>query len=453
METIWEDKVTLKKRSPLQGDIESEVVIIGAGLAGILTACMLKENGIDAVILEADCVASGQTKGTTAKITSQHNLIYDDLIRVYGFEQAKHFAGFHEWAVAEYERVIKEKKIDCDFVRCAANLYSCTETDALYREADAARRLGIRANYKTRCELPFPVKSVLEYENQARFHPLKFIKGMEKELRIFEKTRVMKVRCERDNRTEQSERARKINRVITDRGVVTARKVVFACHFPFMNLPGYYFARMHQSRSYVLALKGAERFRDYYLGIDQDGYSFRNEGELLLVGGAGHRTGKNESGGKYQDILDYVKELWPQCEVVCKWSAQDCMTLDHIPYIGRFSHRDNGWYVAAGFGKWGMTSSMVSARIITSLLLGMKVPEADIFSPQRKISAVGMGSFIKDQTEAVKGLLNCKNTKRCTHLGCKVSWNEDEHTWDCPCHGSRFSREGRVLEGPAVKDL
>ncbi len=453
METIWTETTALKKREPLQGDMEAEVVIIGAGLAGILTGYLLKENGIHAVILEADRVAGGQTKGTTAKITSQHNLIYSDLIRVYGTTKARHYAGFHEWAVEEYARVAEEKKIACDYVRCAANLYSCVETAALEKEAEAARLLGIQAEYKTKCELPFPVKGVLEYKNQAKVHPLKFIKGIEEELQIFENTRVTKVLSEYEGKTGQPGKNRRVSRVVTDRGIVTAEKVVFACHFPSVIVPGFYFAKMYQSRSYVLALEGAGKFQNYYLGIDENGYSFRNEGELLLIGGESHRTGKNENGGKYQNLLKKAKEWWPDCKVLYQWSAQDCMTLDHIPYIGRFSRREDGWYVADGFGKWGMTSSMVSARIITSQILGMKVPEADIFLPQRKISAAGINRFVKNQTEAVKGLLSCKDTKRCTHLGCKLSWNADENTWDCPCHGSRFSIEGKVLSGPAAKDL
>lgn len=443
MESIWTDTVTIQKRNPLQGDMDTEVVIIGAGLAGVLIGYMLKNRGIDAVILEADRIAGGQTRGTTAKITSQHNLIYDDLIRVYGYERAKHYAGFHEWAVGEYEKMVRQENMDCDFVRCPANLYSCIETEPLQKEAEAARKLGIQAEYRTECELPFPVKSVLRYENQARFHPLKFIREIQKDLRIYEKTLVKKV--------WQEEKGQ--NKVITDRGTVTARKVVFACHFPFQNIPGYYFARMYQSRSYVLALKKAAEYEGYYLGVDQESYSLRNEGEYLLFGGGGHRTGQNADGEKYKELEKKAEELFPGCEVAGKWSAQDCVTLDKIPYIGEFSRRKNGWYVATGFGKWGMTTSMVSARIISSMIEGMEVPEADIFSPAREIHSMGMKNLMKSQAVAVKNLASCKDTKRCTHLGCKLSWNADEGTWDCPCHGSRFDREGKVLDGPAVENL
>ena len=386
-------------------------MIIGAGLAGILTGFMLGKKGIDAVILEAGRIGSGQTGGTTAKITSQHGVIYEGLIQMYGRERAKHYAGFQEWAVGEYERVIEGSKIDCDFMRCNGNLYSCKEAETLKREAEAAVGLGIQTVYREECELPFPVKSVLTYENQARFHPLKFIKGISEGLRIFEETRVKKILCDGQGRS----------RVITDRGTVTAGNVVLACHFPFVNMPGYYFARMYQSRSYVLALKGAQNLDGYYLGIDSDGNSFRSEGDILLLGGGGHRTGdfkedKNSLSAGYEGLVNKAEELWPEAQEVSRWSAQDCMTLDGIPYIGEFSPgRRKGWYVATGFGKWGMTQSMVSARIISCMIDGMKVPEADVFSPKRPIPMTGIKEFSINQKEAVKNLASMSSMRVCTY--------------------------------------
>ena len=441
VESIWTKDVVIQKRNPLCGDREVCTVIIGGGLAGILTGYFLNKKGIPAVILEAGRIAGGQTCGTTAKITSAHGIIYEKLIRCYGITGAKHYAGFHQWAIEEYGKIIRKKKIDCNFVRCPAYLYSCAEEDILKKEAEAAERTGIPASFQNHCELPFYVKGVLKYENQARFHPLKFIQEIQKELEIYENTAVQKVEAESQGKS----------RVITDRGIVTAENIVFCCHYPFVNMPGYYFARMSQSRSYMMALEGAQQLEGYYLGIDEDGFSFRNEGDILLFGGEGHRTGENVSGGKYGTLADKAEELWPGCQALCRWSAQDCMTLDKIPYIGKYSRRRAGWYVATGFGKWGMTSSMAGAQIISSMIEGLNVPEADIFSPERKIPAEAVKEFGKNQAKAVKNLASFKDTKRCTHLGCKLSWNADEETWDCPCHGSRFDREGNVLNGPALK--
>lgn len=449
MNSIWTDTVTLQKRSPLKEDMDVKTAIIGAGLAGVLIGYMLKQKGIDAVILEADRIGRGTTGRTTAKITSQHGVIYQRLLKDYGREKAKHYAGFQEWAVGEYEKIAREKRISCDFVRCNANLYSCMAPEILKAEAEAAIALGIQTVYRKECELPFPVKGVLTYENQAAFHPLKFIEGIAGDLRIFEKTKVIRVEYE----------GQKESRLITDSGTVRAENVVFACHFPFVNVPGYYFARMSQSRSYVLALKKAQKLEGYYLGIDGDSYSFRSEGETMLFGGGGHRTGELKEGEMtkeacgYQPLRKKAEELWKGSKETACWSAQDCMTLDQIPYIGRFSKRRKNWYVATGFGKWGMTSAMVSGRIISCMLEGMDVPEADIFSPQRRLSQSGVKKLAENQKTAVKGLVSMEPARRCTHMGCRLSWNPEEGTWECPCHGSRFGREGKLLDGPAVKEL
>lgn len=445
MESIWSKEVSFEKRSPLYQDLKADVVIIGAGIAGLLTAYFLKERGIRAVILEADRICGGQTKGTTAKITSQHHLIYDRLIRCYGEEKARHYASVNEWAIREYARIIEEKRIACDFVKCSANLYSCVKAEPLQKEAEAARRVGISAEFKTECELPFAVKGVLEFQDQARFHPLKFLKEVAKEAEIYEETPVLKV----------EHRSPGKNFIVTGNGTVSAGKVIIACHFPFINVPGYYFARMYQERSYVLALEGAMELRGCYLGIDQSGYSFRQEGDLLLLGGGSHRTGDNQQGGKYQMLRDEAGMLWPGCREVACWSAQDCMTLDRIPYIGAFERRAEDWYVATGFGKWGMTSAMAGARLLTAALEGKAMKEADIFSPRRKISMMAVKEF------TVNGGITAGNlakqifevSVKCPHLGCKLSWNPDERTWECPCHGSRFNSRGELVDGPAQQGI
>lgn len=230
MKSVWMEGSEIRKREPLSGDIEAPVAVIGAGLAGIMTAYYLKQEGIRAVVLEADRVGSGQTKNTTAKITSQHNLIYSRLIRIFGRRMAEHYAGANEAAIGEYERLIREKGIDCDFIRCPSCLYSQTETEILRKEAEAAASLGIKASYGTDCELPFQVAGVTKFARQARFHPLKFLTKMADEVEVYEQTKAMKV--------EET-------RVETDRGTVTAEHVVFATHYPFINVPGYYFARMY----------------------------------------------------------------------------------------------------------------------------------------------------------------------------------------------------------------
>lgn len=444
MESIWTEDTEIRKREALAGDLETEAVIIGAGLAGILTAYYLGQAGIRTVVLEADRIGSGQTKNTTAKITSQHNLIYERLIRTFGHGMAEHYARANEAAIEEYERLILEKEIACDFTRCPACLYSRTEENLLRQEAEAAKSLGIGACFRTDCELPFPVAGVTVFERQARFHPLRFLGRMAEETEVYEGTRVLRV---------------KGRRVETDRGCVTAKYIVFAAHFPFVNVPGYYFARMHQERSYVVALRGAEEVKSMYLGIDRDGLSFRTQGNLLLLGGGSHRTGtgrgKEAGGCRYEMLRRRAQEMYPGCRESFHWSAQDCMTLDGLPYIGRFSRRNPGWYVATGFGKWGMTTAMVSARVLTALISGQDCPEADIFSPRRRFTARAAGELAIHGAYTVKGLAKHflpPGGPDCPHMGCRLEWNPDEESYDCPCHGSRFDREGHLLDGPAQTD-
>lgn len=449
MESIWTEDTEIRRREPLPGDLDVPAAVIGAGLAGILTAYFLQKAGIRAIVLEADRIGSGQTKNTTAKITSQHNLIYSRLIQTFGRRMAEHYAGANEAAIGEYERLIREKGIDCDFTRCPACLYSQTGPELMKREAEAAASLGIQASFGTGCELPFPVAGVTRFQNQARFHPLKFLAGMAEEVEVYEQTKVLKVEG---------------RRVETARGTVTAEHIVFASHYPFLNVPGYYFARMHQERSYVIALEGAERLEGMYLGIDRGGLSFRSSGDLLLLGGGGHRTGvshkdRTGAGWGYGMLRDRARESYPGCHETARWSAQDCMTLDGLPYIGRFSRRKPCWYVATGFGKWGMTTAMVSARVLTALISGRDCPEGDIFSPSRRFTAQAVKNLAVHGAYTVKGLAkhllpsgNKEIIPNCPHMGCRLEWNPQEESYDCPCHGSRFDRKGRLIDGPAQID-
>lgn len=472
MESIWTAETEIRKREPLAEDLETQAVVIGAGLAGMLTAYYLEQAGIQAVVLEADRIGSGQTKNTTAKITSQHGLVYDRLIRTFGHSMAKHYAQANEAAIEEYERLVLELGIDCDFVRCPAYLYSQEETVLLKRETEAAKRLGIIASFDTRSELPFPVAGVTKFEGQARFQPLKFLEKLGERVTVHEQTKALKVEG---------------NQVITDRGRITAKHIVFAAHFPFANMPGYYFARMYQERSYVVALEGAGALEGMYLGIDPGGLSFRPQGELLLLGGGSHRTGLNKGGGKYEMLRSKAADLYPDCRESASWSAQDCVTLDGIPYIGCFSRREPEWYVATGFGKWGMTSSMAAAILLTDQICGRENPCGEVFSPQRLHPMTSAKPFLTEGTYAAVNLL--KQTfapprekldrllpgqggvveyngqkagvykaedgqifavsVKCPHMGCQLVWNPDEKSWDCPCHGSRFDYRGRLIDGPA----
>ena len=442
MESTWSQTAKIQKREPLREDKSAEVVIIGAGMAGVLIACELQSRGVDCIVLEADRIGSGQTKNTTAKITSQHALKYDQLIQQFGMDMAKQYAHANETAINAYERMITENQIDCEFQRCPAYLYSQVDKKKLEHEVEAAKQLGIQAEFTTETTLPFPVEGAVKFRAQAQFHPLKFLKAAAEGLNIYEDTKVVKVEG---------------NKVRTEKWTVTGKHIIFATHFPFINKPGYYFSRMYQERSYVVGVSQAAQMDGMYYGIDKGGLSLRNYGDLLLVGGGQHRTGDNTEGGKYLMLQDEAKQYWKDCKVEARWSAQDCMTLDKIPYIGRFSKEIENWYVATGFGKWGMSSSMVSAHILADMITGRENQDSAIFSPQRSKTSEAVWCLVDNGVQSVKGLgknvLHNPEKKTCPHMGCALEWNPDENAFECPCHGSRFDKDGKLLNNPAQEDL
>ena len=476
MESIWTKTALLPAFPPLAGDRDCEVAIIGGGLAGILTAFLLRRAGADALVLEADRIGRGQTAGTTAKLTAQHGLIYARLAEDLGAEAARRYARMNLAAVERLRRLVREEGVDCGFADCASFLYAAGAPGPLRREYDACRALGMDVFLTERTELPFAAEA-LGLRGQARFHPLRLLARLAEETPVCEQTRVLEVE----------------DHVLrTDRGTVTAEKVVFACHFPFVNLPGYYFARQHQERSYVLALEGAALPEDVYLGVEEDGLSFRAWDRYLLLGGGGHRTGDRRDGGSYEALRRAARRYYPDSREIAAWSAQDCMPMDGVPYIGQFSASRPDWLVATGFQKWGMSSAMAAAEICSALALGQEPPaDAAVFSPLRFKPAASARQLLEDAVASAKGLsrrllapgripaedlpaghggvVELDGEKlgvyrdesgalfavslKCPHLGCQLEGNPDEKSWDCPCHGSRFDHQGRLLDGPAQRDL
>ena len=472
MKSIWSQNTEIAPRQPLEGDLETDVCVIGAGMAGVLAAYLLQEQGFRVAVLEASRIGSGQTKNTTAKITCQHGLIYAALIKNFGEALARQYAAANQEAIGQYRQMIQDENISCQFEETNAFLYSEKDDAPLLQELAAAQKLGIDARMAAQTGLPFAVKGALCFPGQAQFEPLAFLKAVSSRLTIYENTRA-------ENLSE--------NTVITNRGRVRAKYIVFATHYPFLNAPGYYFMRMHQERSYVLALSGAQNVGGMYYSIDPGGYSFRNFQNLLFLGGQNHRTGENDAGGRYEGLRQAARRLFPEASEAACWSAQDCVTLDGVPYIGRFSKDMPHVYVATGFHKWGMTTSMAAATIIRNEICKKDNPHAKVFSPRRFDFSASAKTMLEDGLKSVKGLamgafhiapealqnlpkghggiVNADGERagvykdddgkifvvraKCPHLGCELSWNPDEKSWDCPCHGSRFDYMGNLIDNPA----
>jgi glycine/D-amino acid oxidase-like deaminating enzyme/nitrite reductase/ring-hydroxylating ferredoxin subunit len=476
IESIWSKEIKFPEREQLRKDLNVDVAVIGAGLVGILTAMQLKEAGLRVVVLEGYKTASGQTQNTTAKITSQHGLIYDKIIKNFGTENALLYARANEEAIEDYAQIIKNRNLECHFERYPAYLYSTESEEEIEKELKAALKCSIDADFTTKTTLPFQVKGAIKFKNQAQFNPLEFLKEISAQIEIYEHTLVKGIED---------------NIAVADFGKVQAENIVVTSHYPFLNMPGYYFLRTHQDRSYAIALANAGKMDGMYRDADKKGLSFRNYGDQLIFSGGAHRTGENKEGNKYETLRRLGAEYYKNATETAFWSAQDCMTLDGIPYIGLYSDTTPHLYVATGFNKWGMTTSMVASKIIRDMIVGNKNPYEDLFTPKRfKINAsmtnilqetkqVASGIFLKklkpatESLEAIPinqgGIVDVEGEKvgvykdkdkdvyvvsiKCTHLGCQLEWNQDELTWDCPCHGSRYDYKGTLIDNPALEDV
>ncbi len=429
MKSIWNEDVKKPTFDVLEENIQTDVLIVGGGMCGILCAYMLQSAGVNCVLVEADAVCQGITNATTAKVTVQHGLIYDKIIQKYGVEKARMYYESQNVALERMKEICA--KVGADFEVCNAYVYSRHNRQSIEKEVEAYAKIGCKAEFCEVTELPFSVAGAVRIKEQAHFHPLKFAYALAQNLKIYEHTKVLEILK---------------NTAITNRGKITAKNIIVASHFPFINKHGGYFLKMYQHRSYVLALKNAAVIKDMYVDEAMDGLSFRGYGDFLLLGGGSHRTGMQ--GGNWRELQRVKEKYYPNATEAARWATQDCMTLDGMPYIGRYSKATPNLYVATGFNKWGMTSSMVAAMLLTDMVCGRKNAYEAVYAPKRSIWHPQLAVNV---LESVKGLLT-PTVPRCPHLGCALHYNKAERSWDCPCHGSRFDENGNLINNPATKD-
>ncbi|THE65294.1 FAD-dependent oxidoreductase [Salinadaptatus halalkaliphilus] len=476
--------------STLEDPASVDVAVVGAGIAGLSTALELRERGQSVAVLERDRVASGVTGKTTAKLTSQHGVIYDHLRNAFGPRQASQYARLQEDAIETVERRIDDLGIECGFERVPSYLYS-NEPDEIRREVEAARAAGLEASYVTSVP-PFErAQAAVKFEDQAWFHPRKYLLAVTDELRA-------------DDDALVAERTRVTNidpgspcRVRTDGPTVTARRVVVATGFPILDRAGY-FARMHPKRSYVLALRLDGRAPEAMYYRSSENYrSVRTHrdagGEFLLVGGENHKTGQGGSTAeRYRRLYRWARERFPVESVAYRWSTQDYVAADKVPLVGPIGPATEHVSVATGFRGWGMTNGVAAGTLLADLLTGESPATADLFDPLRFTPTTSLGTTLTENADAMsqfatdwarallesdriplepgEGTIVRRNGRPiacardadddihavsavCTHMGCLLEWNDAEASWDCPCHGSRYDPDGTVLEGPATDDL
>ncbi len=430
MKSLWQSNINMPSFPTLEKDIKTDVLIIGGGIAGILTAYFLHKRGVNYALVEKNKICSGNTQNTTAKITVHHGLIYSKILKGSGLENTQMYLEANKAAFDEYARLCKD--INCDYEIKDNLIFSVNNRKKLEDELDALEKIGYNADLAESLPLPIETQGAVCFRNQAQFHPLKFLAVIAEGLNIYENTFVRELLG---------------TQAVTNSRKISAKKIIVATHFPFINKHGSYFLKLYQHRSYVIALEDAQDVGGMYVDENDAGLSFRNQGGLLLLGGGGHKTGKN--GGNWNELRAFAAKNYPDSAEKYFWAAQDCMSLDSMPYIGNYSKITPNLYAASGFNKWGMTGAMLSAIILSDAVTGKRNEFESLFNPSRNI--------IKPQL-FINGFESAKNlmtftTKRCPHLGCALKWNKVEHSWDCPCHGSRFSQDGKLLDNPANGDL
>ncbi|RIX60244.1 FAD-dependent oxidoreductase [Paenibacillus nanensis] len=479
----------------LQSNIEADVVVVGGGISGITTAYILTKAGLRVVLLEAGRLLSGTTAHTTAKITAQHDLFYDELIRQEGVEKAGLYYNANLDALHFIRDTVQGLSIDCGF--SAQDAYVYTNSDdylkKLQNEMAAYEKLGIPGALVDRIPLNgIPAKAAVVMKDQAQFHPLLYLKALVRHIaeagcQIFEHTTASKV-----------QQGDPIKVVSMDNFEVSCKYAISCSHFPFYDGHGFFFARMHAERSYALGIRTDMEYPGgMYISAEEPKRSLRSataaDGKpILIVGGQSHKTGQGICTiNHYETLQNYAAEHLGAQEITYRWSAQDLVTGDKIPYIGRITDSSDNIFIATGYKKWGMTSGTAAAMIISDLIQEKESRYADLFAPSRKLSAKTLKNLVVDNFDVAKHLIGGKlemvhrkpedlaldegavvsvHGKRagayrdkdgklhivdttCTHMGCEVEWNDGERTWDCPCHGSRFTHTGEVKEGPAERPL
>ncbi|WP_123538580.1 FAD-dependent oxidoreductase [Halosimplex salinum] len=496
-ESLWMDTSDRTDYGALDESLRVDTAVVGGGIAGVATAYELVEAGQSVAVLERDRILDGVTGRTTAKVTSLHGLVYDHLIDHFGVETARQYADANEAAIEHVAETVDALDIDCEFGRAPAYTYVGPGEDRrdVRAEVEAARRLDLPASYVESTDLPYDVGAAVRFDDQAYFHPRKFLLALAEQVAgahgdesgdggIYERTTVRDVDHGDPCRVE------------TDRGDVVADAVVVASHFPVSD-DALYFSRLSPKRSYVLAARLAADAPDgLYYDPREPYFSVRShagEDSLVLIGGQNHRTGHADStADRYRALEAQARERFDVESIEYRWATQDYVSVDKVPFVGEAAPHLSDVYVATGFGGWGMTNGVAAAMVLSDLVRGRDSPWASCYDPTRFDFGASKSDLVSHNKHAMTHLFEGYVKGRpdldlsdlepgeatvaderddpvaayrdedgavhavsavCPHMGCLVSWNDGESSWDCPCHGSRFDVDGSVLDTPAIDDL
>lgn len=494
VQSLWLATTPTTEYDPLENGLRVDVAVIGGGITGLTTAINLTEEGRTVAVIESGRIVEGATGHTTAKITSQHGLVYNRLVSEFGPEKARQYAEANEAAIDEIERRA-EGGIDCEFQRTTAYTYAVSpaDTEQIREEVRAANRLGLPASFVETTPLPFEDHGTVRFDEQGAFHPRKYLLAVAEQIHgdgsyVFEETKTIDI--------EAGEPCT----VKTEREKIVADDVVVATHFPFVDRAGY-FARMHPRRAYLLTVRIEELIPEgmFYSTASppatmRSGAVSESDEELLLVGGQSHKAGDDavQTSERYRRCEVFARERFTVESVEYRWSTMDYVPVDGVPFVGRIDPLSKHVYVGTGFNGWGISGGTAAGMILADLIVEGSNPWTEVFDPQRLKPKASATEFLVENTNVGKAFLgdwlrtmfsggdvpattDAANVTRvdgtpmglyrdktgevhavsavCPHMHCLVRWNDTERTWDCPCHGSRFTYKGKRISGPSLEDL
>jgi glycine/D-amino acid oxidase-like deaminating enzyme/nitrite reductase/ring-hydroxylating ferredoxin subunit len=471
--------------------VYASVAVVGGGIVGLTTALLLKRAGLTVAVLEAGSLAQGVSGHTTGKVTAGHGLAYSRLERQLGPRQARVYAESQTAAVELVFRLAKELGIDCDLERVPNHVFAedDEQVERLAAEASAYGRAGLDVQLVRNPDVPFPARAALRLERQGQFHPRKYLLGLARAIQgdgamVFERVRALAVH------------QGSVFHVETTSRTVLARHVVLATHVP-ITMKGWFFARVHPRRGYAVAAPIADGALDgMWINVGAPTRSLRTtpleQGRRLLIAvGEGHRPGQDgDTRERYDALASYVRTHFPGTEIAYRWSTQDAYSVDGLPFVGA-AGGDGRLLVATGFGGWGISGGTLAGILLADWVLGRRTEWMRLYDAGRAALVRSAPSLVRENASVMLRLLGDRLKKRpgspddvargegrvldlesgraavfcgddgeltavsaiCTHMGCVVSWNTADRTWDCPCHGSRFATDGSVLEGPATRPL
>jgi glycine/D-amino acid oxidase-like deaminating enzyme/nitrite reductase/ring-hydroxylating ferredoxin subunit len=486
--SYWNDTAETIGFPRLAGELTVDIAIIGGGIVGMTTARMLKDRGQTVAVIEAREVGRQVTGKSTAKVTSQHGLVYQRLQQAFGEQNARLYAQAQESAIRTIRGLALEHAIDCDIEPRSAFVYTCDKRSVakLEKEAEVARGLGLPATLMSDCDLPFDVLAAVRFDDQAQFHPTRYVSGLARTIpgdgcHVFENSRAVDWEP---------------TRVTTEQGVVTARHVVMATHLPLGQVGGFY-ARAYPQAEPVIAARIGRVPDGMYINVEQPSRSIRThtraDGTVYaIVAGTSFKPGDTDEERKqFEDIEDWLLRHFDAGPIEYRWVNEDYESMDSAPFIGWSSSPENGYLVATGFNAWGISNGTAAGMILADLAVGKENAWLAMFDARRVKPIAGGAEFVKENVATAAHLVGGYLARKpksfdelapgdgavmkidgshvaafkdeqgqvhavsavCTHMGCIVGWNRTDRTWDCACHGSRFELNGDVIHGPAVQPL